>query len=240
MDSPESSPAGPSRTSPAVASAASPQSEFSPTFERWRSRFAEVTGLGLSEAQKAERTQREEQAKLERDWERCQKWKEELMTRSPMVVFMLKHLRLSGCPFPDSAIQCHPCPDNRVGGFAPEYGILLCQNRFFSKKHMEDTLAHELIHAYDHCKFNVDWLNLRHHACTEIRAANLSGDCSWTREVKRGFYAFNKQHQACVKRRAVLSVIANPSCESQEMAEKVVNEVWESCSNDTRPFDEIY
>lgn len=45
--------------------------------------------------------------------------------------------------------------------------------------------------------------------------------------------------QACVKRRAVLSVIANPSCESQEMAEKVVNEVWESCSNDTRPFDEV-
>lgn len=89
-------------------------------------------------------------------------------TLGPMVVFMLKHLRLSGCPFPDSAIQCHPCPDNRVGGFAPEYGILLCQNRFFSKKHMEDTLAHELIHAYDHCKFNVDWLNLRHHACTEV------------------------------------------------------------------------
>jgi inner membrane protease ATP23 len=85
-----------------------------------------------------------------------------------MVVFMLKHLRLSGCPFPESAIQCHPCPAERSGGFAPEYGILLCQNRFFSKKHMEDTLAHELIHAYDHCKFNVDWLNLRHHACTEV------------------------------------------------------------------------
>jgi inner membrane protease ATP23 len=82
MDSPESSQAGPSRPSPAVASGPSPQSEFNPTLERWRSRFAEVTGLGLSEAQKAERSQREEQAKLERDWEKCQKWKEELMTRS--------------------------------------------------------------------------------------------------------------------------------------------------------------
>lgn len=86
----------------------------------------------------------------------------------PMIVFMLKHLQLSGCAFPSSSIQCHPCPETRSGGFAPEHGILLCQNRFFNKKHMEETLAHELIHAFDHCKFNVDWANLRHHACSEV------------------------------------------------------------------------
>jgi inner membrane protease ATP23 len=33
---------------------------------------------------------------------------------------------------------------------------------------MEDTLTHELVHMYDHCKFNVDWKNLRHHACSEV------------------------------------------------------------------------
>jgi len=42
-----------------------------------------------------------------------------------------------------------------------------------------------------------------------------------------------------VKRRAVLSVMANPACENKVMAEKAVNEVWESCSKDTRPFDEV-
>lgn len=42
-----------------------------------------------------------------------------------------------------------------------------------------------------------------------------------------------------MKRRAVLSVMVNPMCESKEMAEKAVNEVWESCSKDTRPFDEV-
>lgn len=46
--------------------------------------------------------------------------------------------------------------------------------------------------------------------------------------------------KTCVKRRAVLSVEANPSCKDRAMAERAVNEVWESCFKDTRPFDEIY
>ncbi|KAF8985100.1 Mitochondrial inner membrane protease atp23 [Entomortierella lignicola] len=73
-----------------------------------------------------------------------------------------------------------------------------------------------------------------------IRAAALSGDCNWTREVRRGFYTFTKQHQECVKRRAILSVQANPNCPSRAAAEKAVNAVFESCYNDTRPFDEFY
>ena len=45
--------------------------------------------------------------------------------------------------------------------------------------------------------------------------------------------------KACVRRRAVLSVRANPACPDEETAERAVNEVWESCFNDTRPFDEV-
>ncbi|KAK4689003.1 hypothetical protein P7C73_g1106, partial [Tremellales sp. Uapishka_1] len=210
------------------------------SFERWRKSLSQFTGLGLSPAETEERERRKGDETLERDWDRCEKWKKDLMSNSPIVVFMLKHLSLSSCTFPSSAIQCHPCPPSRSGGFHPEHGILLCQNRFNNKRHMEDTMAHELVHAWDHCKFNVDWTNLRHHACSEIRAANLSGECRLTREFGRGFYAFSKHHQTCVKRRAVLSVMANPGCDSQEMAEKTVNEVWESCFKDTRPFDEIY
>lgn len=73
----------------------------------------------------------------------------------------------------------------------------------------------------------------------QIRAANLSGDCRWGREIERGRWAFSKQHQACVKRRAVLSVMQHPHCDGQEAAERAVNEVWESCFRDTRPFDEV-
>lgn len=50
----------------------------------------------------------------------------------------------------------------------------------------------------------------------------------------------NRSHfQACVRRRAVLSVAANPACPDTETAEKAVNEVWDSCFPDTRPFDEV-
>ena len=45
--------------------------------------------------------------------------------------------------------------------------------------------------------------------------------------------------QACVRRRAVMSVRANPACPDEATAERAVNEVWESCFNDTRPFDEV-
>ncbi|GBE77528.1 peptidase M76 family-domain-containing protein [Sparassis latifolia] len=203
-------------------------------FERWRRKFALMTGLGGS--------QEERLADLEEHHHRtCEKWKRELMNYSPAVVFMLKHLRLSGCPVSSENIVCTPCDYNRAGGFVPELGVIaLCQGKFFSRNHMEDTMVHELVHMYDHCKFKVDWTNLRHHACSEIRANSLSGDCKFTRELRRGQLAFSKQHQECVRRRAVLSVSANAACPDVAAAERAVNEVWDSCFNDTRPFDEIY
>lgn len=31
-----------------------------------------------------------------------------------------------------------------------------------------------------------------------------------------------------------------PSCKDESQARKIVDEVWDSCFKDTRPFDEIY
>lgn len=43
-------------------------------------------------------------------------------------------------------------------------------------------MRHEMIHAYDHCRAkDLDWNSCRHHACSEIRAAVLSGDCTFRR-----------------------------------------------------------
>ena len=78
-----------------------------------------------------------------------------------------------------------------------------------------------------------------HRRREQIRAENLSGDCKFNREFTRRNWHFTKQHQACVRRRATLSVAANPNCPSREEAERVVNEVFESCWPDTRPFDEV-
>jgi inner membrane protease ATP23 len=141
----------------------------------------------------------------------------------------------------DEKIVCDICDEWKGGGFHPELGVLLCQNRIIDRYHLEDTLSHELVHYYDNTKFKVDWLNLKHHACSEIRASSLSGECRIMNQIKRaGLTKFGRGHQECVKRRAILSVEANPNCQSKEQATKVVEEVWDSCFNDTRPFDHIY
>ena len=99
-----------------------------------------------------------------------------------------------------------------------------------------------MIHAYDHLRFQVQWENnLRHAACSEIRASTLSGECRWANEFfGRGDWKLTKHFQDCVRRRAVLSVAGRPNCKDDTEAAKVVNEVWGSCFPDTRPFDEVY
>jgi mitochondrial inner membrane protease ATP23 len=144
------------------------------------------------------------------------------MVIGPVVVFMLEHLKRNGCNVKPEHIICAPCSSVRSGGFTPSVGaVSICQEAIRNRQHMEDTLSHELVHMYDHCKFNVDWTNLRHHACSEvcllrlgrskfvgnkhtmsyhqIRANNLSGDCKFTREVRRGFLSFSKQHQVILR-----------------------------------------
>lgn len=45
-----------------------------------------------------------------------------------------------------------------------------------AQEEIDHALTHELVHAYDHCRAkNIDWTDCRHHACSEIRAAMLSG-----------------------------------------------------------------
>ena len=79
--------------------------------------------------------------------------------------------------------------------------------------------------------------NCIHMACTEIRAENLSGECSWLREMQNGrmLTDFVGHGAKCVKRRAALSVKANPNC--AEKAEEYIDAAFERCYKDTYPFD---
>ncbi|KAJ2715357.1 Mitochondrial inner membrane protease atp23 [Coemansia spiralis] len=209
-------------------------------FDSWTQALKNFTGLGLSPEEKTIR-------RLHKDFELdlstcrlCEKWRNELMVTSPAVRFMAEHLKSSGLKVSGEDMPCMKCDEMRSGGFAPPDNIQLCYNKMFSKGHLETTMVHEMIHAYDHTNFNIEWANLEHHACTEIRAASLSGDCTWVQEFMRGHLGFLKHHQICVKRRAALSVRANPMCESDKHAEAAVSKVFKSCFTDTRPFDEIY
>ncbi|GAA5838936.1 hypothetical protein JCM3766R1_004533 [Sporobolomyces carnicolor] len=231
----------------------------SPAAPKWEDGV--IMQQGQSEDETAAKTEKDLKREAA-DCKRCERWRDELTRESPIIRFMLQHISLLPPSSPASSspgsqeeapsptphlplpIVCKPCPPTMAGGYSSELGVLLCQNRFMGKPHMQDALAHELVHAYDDRRFKPrggkTWAeDLRAHACTEIRAENLSGDCKWGREFSRQNFSFTKQHQACVRRRAILSVTANPNCKSREQAEQAVNEVWESCWPDTRPFDEV-
>lgn len=107
----------------------------------------------------------------------------------PIVRFLLQHIALlppppeaipaseSSTPNLPLPITCKPCPPTLAGGYSSTLGILLCQNRFMSKGHMEDALSHELIHAWDGRRFEVkgEWgKDLRAHACTEVSTGRRS------------------------------------------------------------------
>nr|DBA31161.1 TPA: hypothetical protein GDO54_007056 [Pyxicephalus adspersus] len=135
---------------------------------------------------------------------------------------------------------CEECDENVGGGFdSATSEIVLCQNTINDQRSMNRVLTHELIHAYDHCRADVDFLrNIRHLACSEIRAASLSGDCSLTNEMLRLKFGLKQHHQTCVRERAVNSILAGRNV-SKETAEKAVNEVFDSCFNDREPFGRI-
>lgn len=121
----------------------------------------------------------------------------------------------------------------------PFLQVILCHNHLIGQQEVNHALTHELLHAYDHCRgANIDWHNCNHHACSEIRAASLSGDCNWKQELLRGNYGIRKQHQVCVKRRAELSLSMNPSCQGLR-GKMAVDAVFDSCYQDTAPFDRI-
>mmetsp|Transcript_5842 Transcript_5842/g.8994 ORF Transcript_5842/g.8994 Transcript_5842/m.8994 type:complete len:177 (+) Transcript_5842:67-597(+) len=173
------------------------------------------------------------------DAAKCQQMRERAL-KNPVTRFLLNALGKAGCTVdPVSFIACEPCGADIGGGYRQGEGIVLCEDKLMDQEHTNLVLAHELIHAFDDCRAKVDWDNCVHHACSEIRAANLSGDCKWSQEFRRGYYfEFAKQHQVCVRRRALLSLAMNPSC-PPEKAKEAVDKAWDVCFADTAPFDRV-
>ncbi|XP_073416078.1 mitochondrial inner membrane protease ATP23 homolog isoform X1 [Dendrobates tinctorius] len=172
---------------------------------------------------------------------RCKARLKIAMDTSPHVKLLLDAMNQAGCTaYRDRHFACEECDEKVGGGFDSSTSeIVICQNNINDQTTMNRMLTHELIHAYDHCRAQVDFLsNIRHLACTEIRAASLSGDCSLGNEMSRFKFGVKQHHQTCVRDRAVRSIMAARKF-SQETAEKAVDDVFDSCFNDREPFGRI-
>ncbi|ESS68035.1 hypothetical protein TCDM_03185 [Trypanosoma cruzi Dm28c] len=99
---------------------------------------------------------------------------------------------------------------------------------------VERNLRHELIHAFDDTRGMIEASDCIHQACSEIRAARLSGDCFVGEELKRGRLDPLRSGMRCVKRRAILAVEKNPVCRG--FSERAVERVFQRCYSDYEPF----
>ncbi|KAF9666318.1 hypothetical protein SADUNF_Sadunf16G0217100 [Salix dunnii] len=157
--------------------------------------------------------------------------------RTPMVKFLREHMEKAGCGVGEKFLKAVNCDKKIAGGYVRGEGIMVCSNHMITQDDVNQVVKHELIHAYDDCRAaNLDWADCAHHACSEIRAGHLSGDCHYKRELLRGYMKLRGHEQDCVKRRVMKSVIANPYC-SKAAAKDAMEAVWDVCYNDTQPFD---
>lgn len=170
---------------------------------------------------------------------RCQVMLQFAMETSPYAKLLLSALKNSGCQvLKGRHLSCEECDKKVSGGFDAEASqIVLCQNNIHNQAHMNQVLTHELVHAFDHCRAKVDWFNnYRHLACSEIRAANLSGECAFKNQMFK--FQVKKHHQECVRAHALQSML-NVRKITRKDAEEIVDEVFDSCFNDHEPFGRI-
>lgn len=169
---------------------------------------------------------------------RCEALKKSVFETSQQFKRISRAVSEVGCPLEEHHFSCEPCDSTATAYFDSTRGIVLCQNNISNEKDLENNLIHEMIHAYDWCKFKIDQTNIKHTACTEVRAASLSEDCSWYNEIRRGNFNFLKQHQICARRRAILSLSLSSTCNDYRRAEEAVDVVFSSCYRDKQPFCE--
>jgi len=169
--------------------------------------------------------------------EACTKHCSTVRNKNPYVHKLFEAMEKSGCSVPE--MKCEPCPTIEAAAYYDDKeGIVVCEDRIGGLKIIGSSVVHELIHAYDHCRTQFSMNNCVQVACTEIRAANLSGECHWKREMLRGYgLHIRKHHTACVQRRAEVSLQAVPHCRAH--AQVAVQKAWASCFKDLDPFDFI-
>lgn len=169
----------------------------------------------------------------------CEALKATATSSCSSIQYLVNTMNAMGCPVDQDFMSCFDCEDHQInGGFKLDDegmpGVVVCQNHVKDQETMNRTLLHELIHAFDHCRAKVNWKNCEQHACSEVRAAALSGDCHWKYEIARGNMNFRKQHQMCVKRRAKLSVAYNDACQGKD--DECIERIFERCYRDISPF----
>ncbi|ESO03482.1 hypothetical protein HELRODRAFT_192056 [Helobdella robusta] len=169
-----------------------------------------------------------------------------------LVKILISALKKNGCEYmiiftsfsdfnPKRHVSCENCLSKVNGGYDPSNNqIVVCQNASTDQNVCCAVLTHELVHMFDYCRADVDFKNLEHLACTEIRAASFM-HCRFFTAMSEGdasFFNYKNRHQECVKRKAIMSVLMVRNI-TYDQASAAVDRVFQRCYRDTEPFGRI-
>ncbi|KAI9469073.1 MAG: peptidase M76 [Benjaminiella poitrasii] len=172
--------------------------------------------------------------------QKCTLELDRILKTSAKVAVLLNSIRtLNKCAL-SRGITCRPCigtiQESKMGYYDGTYKrrnsltridmfrVVICCDHIRSLKELEDTLVHELTHAFDSLRKG-NFKSVCHLiACGEVRASAL-GQCA---DVKP-----EKKKNLCIWRDAVNSTALHCGL---ERAEKTVKEVFHNCVHDEAPF----
>ncbi|EUD69510.1 hypothetical protein C922_00373 [Plasmodium inui San Antonio 1] len=135
---------------------------------------------------------------------------------------------------------------NYVGGYNPiNNTIWLCSNNINNYYKLKYILTHELIHAFDFARANIDMYNCHHIACSEIRAYNMSNQCSYfnskyfspDHDVFTNFKSSSIRatpKNKCIYNNVYSSLNEYKPCTKN--THQFINHVFEKCLHDYWPF----
>ncbi|KAI9777073.1 MAG: Mitochondrial inner membrane protease atp23 [Candelina submexicana] len=140
------------------------------SWSQWRNVFGILSGQMTDEGKQQYKLAKDIQNEAA-DVKRCEKYRDYLFKYSPTIRFMRENIQQLQGDINETNVRCRRCAGRQSGGFDPDYGIMICANEIRDQGHFEDTLAHEMIHAYDHLRFKVKWKDDLRHAAFELQVS---------------------------------------------------------------------
>ncbi|CAI5728978.1 unnamed protein product [Peronospora effusa] len=168
-----------------------------------------------------------------------------LQQRRPQYIFLAQQHTKGKSTVPAIDFVCLDCrddgPEGKARAFfsAPPPTVVFCANRLHSAQEVEETMVHELIHAYDFTVRKMDITKLDILACSEIRSARESECYQRAKLLERvlpDVKFFQKSarwlNARCVREHAVRSTSSMFPAGARDEVDKMFNQ----CYTDYSPF----
>lgn len=163
------------------------------------------------------------------------------LEKMPMVKTLVGALEGIGCPIElERHISCEVCTPGQdvqhMGGYDEVNNqVFICANNCKSSGYVHGTLVRGLLQMFDSCAAKVDFKNVDHLACMEIRKANLAS-CNFMSYMSRvdANLAVKQEHSACVQKVAVENMIKTRFVD-KDVANEAVDRVFNKCYRDLEP-----